>query len=47
MMSLSYNSITRYHTFDELALKHGVYKVETVGDCYVAATGLPEPRRDQ
>ena len=29
-----------------VAKRRRVFKVETVGDCYVAATGLPEPRGD-
>ena len=37
---------TVYAAFDEIAIKRRVYKVETVGDCYVAVTGLPEPRKD-
>eukprot|EP00980_Cylindrotheca_fusiformis_P012654 scaffold3091_cov117-Cylindrotheca_fusiformis.AAC.6 len=37
---------TIYGAFDKLAYRHGVFKVETVGDCYVAAVGLPEPRAD-
>ena len=37
---------TIYHAFDQIADKRGVFKVETVGDCYVAVCGLPEPRRD-
>ena len=28
--------------FDEVALKLGVFKVETIGDSYVAVAGLPE-----
>lgn len=32
--------------FDKVARKLGVFKIETVGDCYVAVTGLPEPRKD-
>eukprot|EP00980_Cylindrotheca_fusiformis_P005841 scaffold1228_cov119-Cylindrotheca_fusiformis.AAC.8 len=32
-----------YSAFDRIAYRHGVFKVETVGDCYVAAVGLPEP----
>jgi Adenylate and Guanylate cyclase catalytic domain len=35
-----------YHAFDEIAKRRRVFKVETVGDCYVAVTGLPEPRED-
>jgi class 3 adenylate cyclase len=37
---------TVYRNFDKLAKRLGVFKVETIGDCYVAATGLPEPQRD-
>jgi class 3 adenylate cyclase len=35
---------TIYHAMDKAAKKLGVFKVETIGDCYVAATGLPEPQ---
>eukprot|EP00980_Cylindrotheca_fusiformis_P024215 scaffold11659_cov100-Cylindrotheca_fusiformis.AAC.1 len=37
---------TIYGAFDKLAYRHGVFKVETVGDCYVSAAGLPEPTDD-
>lgn len=37
---------TLFHHFDKLAAKKMVYKVETIGDCYVAITGCPEPRPD-
>lgn len=37
---------TLYGAFDEIAIKRSVFKVETIGDCYVAATGLPEPQPD-
>ena len=30
-----------YRTFDVVAKRRRVFKVETVGDCYVAATGIP------
>jgi class 3 adenylate cyclase len=35
---------TVYHEFDKLAKKRNVYKVETIGDSYVAVTGLPLPQ---
>ncbi|CAB9530583.1 Receptor-type guanylate cyclase gcy [Seminavis robusta] len=35
---------TLYGAFDNVALKRDVFKVETIGDCYVAATGLPQPQ---
>jgi class 3 adenylate cyclase len=35
---------TLYEAFDKLADKHHVFKIETVGDCYVCVTGLPEPQ---
>lgn len=37
---------TIFHSFDTIAQKSKVFKVETVGDCYVAVCGLPEPRKD-
>eukprot|EP00980_Cylindrotheca_fusiformis_P009110 scaffold1975_cov90-Cylindrotheca_fusiformis.AAC.2 len=37
---------TIYGAFDRIAYRHSVFKVETVGDCYVAAAGLPEPTDD-
>lgn len=37
---------TIFGAFDEIAAKCGVFKVETVGDCYVAVCGLPEPNKD-
>jgi hypothetical protein len=32
---------TIYHSFDKIAKHRGVFKVETIGDCYVAVCGLP------
>ncbi|KAL3937662.1 MAG: hypothetical protein SGBAC_007278 [Bacillariaceae sp.] len=37
---------TIYKEFDTLAKQRKVFKVETVGDCYVAVCGLPEPKKD-
>ena len=37
---------TIYGAFDAVARKRGVFKVETIGDSYVAVCGLPEPRED-
>jgi adenylate cyclase len=32
--------------FDALAAKHGVEKIKTIGDAYMAVAGLPEPAAD-
>lgn len=32
--------------FDELSDKYGVEKIKTIGDCYMAAAGVPVPRKD-
>lgn len=37
---------TIYRDFDAIAKSLGVFKVETIGDCYVAVTGLPTPQDD-
>ncbi|CAB9503263.1 Receptor-type guanylate cyclase gcy [Seminavis robusta] len=33
-----------YQAYDVLAKRRRVFKVETIGDCYMAVTGLPEPQ---
>ena len=37
---------TLYGAFDAVAKRRGVFKVETIGDCYVAVAGLPEENPD-
>ena len=37
---------TIYGAFDEIAKRRSIFKVETVGDCYVAVSGVPNPRKD-
>jgi adenylate cyclase len=32
--------------FDELADRHGLEKIKTIGDCYMVAAGVPTPRAD-
>jgi adenylate cyclase len=35
-----------FSRFDDLAEQHGVEKIKTIGDAYMAAVGIPEPRAD-
>jgi hypothetical protein len=37
---------TLFAAFDEIAKKRNVYKVESIGDCYVAVSGLPKPNKE-
>ncbi|KAL7558743.1 hypothetical protein ACA910_010899 [Epithemia clementina (nom. ined.)] len=37
---------TLYSAFDEIANRRHIFKVETIGDCYVAVTGVPDPMND-
>jgi class 3 adenylate cyclase len=37
---------TIFCAFDKIAKRRNIFKVETVGDCYVAVTGLTEVRKD-
>jgi adenylate cyclase len=32
--------------FDDLAERHALEKIKTIGDCYMVAAGVPSPRRD-
>jgi class 3 adenylate cyclase len=35
-----------FSVFDELAQRHGLEKIKTIGDAYMVAGGLPDPRPD-
>ena len=35
-----------FSRLDELAERHGIEKIKTIGDAYMAAAGLPAPRSD-
>jgi adenylate cyclase len=35
-----------FSSFDALAERHGLEKIKTIGDAYMVASGLPEPRPD-
>jgi adenylate cyclase len=37
---------TVFSHFDRLAQKHGLEKIKTVGDCFIVASGIPQPRTD-
>jgi class 3 adenylate cyclase len=32
--------------FDDIAARHNVFKLGTIGDCYIAVTGIPDPIED-
>ena len=35
-----------FSRFDELVERHGLEKIKTIGDCYMAAAGVPDPHPD-
>ena len=37
---------TLYAAFDAIAKRRRIFKIETVGDCYVAVAGVPDPMKD-
>merc|ERR1712038_1761459 len=37
---------TLFLEFDKEAERMGVFKLGTIGDCYIAVTGIPDPRED-
>ena len=39
-------SIELFSRFDALVERHGLEKIKTIGDCYMAAAGVPDPRPD-
>ncbi len=45
-VSIGYKWIKCHLIFDMIAKRRRVFKVEVVGDCYVAVCGLPYPRVD-
>jgi class 3 adenylate cyclase len=38
---------TIYQAFDEISRRRRIFEDETIGDCYVAVCGLPDPRKDR
>jgi len=36
-----------FSSFDELAVRHGLEKIKTIGDAYMAVEGLPEPEKHE
>ena len=35
-----------FSRFDTLVERHGLEKIKTIGDCYMAAAGVPDPTPD-
>jgi adenylate cyclase len=35
-----------FSRFDALVERHGLEKIKTIGDCYMAAAGVPDPSPD-
>jgi adenylate cyclase len=35
-----------FTSFDQVTVKHGLEKIKTIGDCYMAAAGIPSYRED-
>jgi hypothetical protein len=35
-----------FRQYDETAASHGIEKIKTIGDCYMAVSGVPSPRKD-